>query len=46
MEIQNKYRDYIRVYADSSRDGESMVCDTAFLSDTVYSMKCFDCVVK
>ena len=31
MEIRDRYRDYIPVYADGSRDGNSVACATVFL---------------
>ena len=39
LEIQDKYRDYIPVYTDGSRDGNSVACATVFPSDTELSMR-------
>ena len=36
-EIQNRYRDYIPVYTDESRNENSVACATSFPSNTVYS---------
>ena len=33
MEIRDRYRDYIPVYTDGSRDGNSVACATVFPSD-------------
>ena len=35
MEIRDRYRDYIPVYADGSRDGNAVACATVFPSNTV-----------
>ena len=39
LEIRDKYRNYIPVYTDRSRDGYSMACATVFPSDTELSMR-------
>ena len=39
MEIRERYRDYIRVYTDGSRDGNAVACATVFPSNTVISMR-------
>ena len=39
MEIRDRYRDYIPVYTDGSRDGNSVACATVFPSDTTFSMR-------
>ena len=39
LEIRNKYLDYIPVYTDGSRDGNSVACATVFPSDTELSMR-------
>ena len=39
MEIRDRYRDYIPVYTDGSRDGNDVVCATVFPSNTVISMR-------
>ena len=39
MEIWDRYRDYIPVYIDGSRDGNYVACATVFPSNTVISMK-------
>ena len=39
MEMQDRYRDYIPVYTDGSRDGNYVACATVFPSDTVISMR-------
>ena len=39
MEIRDRYRDYIPVYTDGSRDGKSVACVTVFASDTLISMR-------
>ena len=39
MEIQDRYRDYIPVYADGSRDGNYVACAPVYPSDTVISMR-------
>ena len=39
MEIRDRYRDYIPVYTDGSRDGNAMACATVFPSNTVISMR-------
>ena len=39
MEIRDGYRDYIPVYTDGSRDGNSVACATFFPSDTTFSMR-------
>ena len=39
MEIRDRYRDYISVYTDGSRDGNAVTCATVFLSNTVISMR-------
>ena len=38
LEIRDRYRDYIPVYTDGSRDGNSVACATVFPSDTEFSM--------
>ena len=38
MEIRDRYRDYILVYTDGSRDGNYVACATVFPSDTQFSM--------
>ena len=38
MEIRDRYRDYIPVYTDGSRDGNAVACATVFPSNTVISM--------
>ena len=38
MEIRDRYRDYITVYTDGSRDGNDVACATVFPSNTVSSM--------
>ena len=38
MEIRDRYRDYIPVYTDGSRDGNAVACSTVFPSNTVISM--------
>ena len=35
MEIQGSYRDYIPVFTDGSRDGNSVACALYFLSNTI-----------
>ena len=35
MEIRDRYRDYIPVYTDGSRDGNAVACATVFSSNTV-----------
>ena len=42
MEIQDRYRDYIPVYADGSQDGNYVACAPVFPSDTVISMRLSD----
>ena len=39
MEIRDRYRDYIPVYADGSWDGDSVACATVFSSDIVIFMR-------
>ena len=39
MEIRDRYRDYIPVYTDGSRDGNSVACAAVFPSDTTFSMR-------
>ena len=39
MEIRDRCRDYIPVYTDGSRDGNSVACATVFHSDTEFSMR-------
>ena len=39
MEIRDRYRDYIPVYADGSWDGNAVACATGFPSNTVISMR-------
>ena len=39
MEIRYLYRDYIPVYTDGSRNGNSVACATVFPSNIVISMK-------
>ena len=39
MEIRDRYRDYIPVYTDGSRDGNDVACATVFPSNTVISMR-------
>ena len=38
MEIRDRYRDYIPVYTDGSRDGNFVACATVSPSDTVISI--------
>ena len=42
MEIQERYRDYIPVYTDGSRDGNSVACAKDFPSNTIISMRLID----
>ena len=44
MEIRDRYRDYIPVYTDGSRDGNAVACATVFPSNTVISMRLPDSV--
>ena len=39
MEIRDRYRDYISVYTDGSRDGNYVACAAIFPSNTVISMR-------
>ena len=39
MDIRDRYRDYIPVYTDGSRDGNTVACATVFPSDTEFSMR-------
>ena len=39
MEIRNRYRDYIPVYTDGSRDENYVACVTVFPSDIVIFMR-------
>ena len=39
MEIEDRYRDYIPVYIDGSRDGNCVACATVFPSDSTFSMR-------
>ena len=39
MEIRDRYRDYIPVYTDGSRDGNAGACATVFPSNTIISMR-------
>ena len=39
MKIRDRYRDYIPVYTDGSRDGNAVACSTVFPSNTVISMR-------
>ena len=39
MEIRDGYRDYIPVYTDDSRDGNSVACATGFPSYTIIFMR-------
>ena len=39
MEIRDRYRDYIPVYIDGSRNGNAVACATVFPSNTVISMR-------
>ena len=39
MDIQDRYHDYIPVYTDVSRNGNSVACATVFPSDTVISIR-------
>ena len=39
IEIRDRYRDYIPVYTDGSRDGNSVACAAVFPSDTTFSMR-------
>ena len=39
MEIRDRYRDYIPVYTDGSRDGNAVACATVFPSNTIISMR-------
>ena len=42
MQIRDRYRDYIPVYTDGSRDGNSVACATVFPSDSTFSMRLSD----
>ena len=42
MEIRERYRDYILVYTDSSRDGKAVACATVYPSNTIISMTLSD----
>ena len=44
MDIWDRYRDYIPVYADGLQDGNSVVCTTVLPSDTVISTRLSDSV--
>ena len=39
LEIRDRYRDYIPVYTDGSRDGNSVACATVFSSNTEFSLR-------
>ena len=39
LQIRDRYHDYIPVYTDGSRDGNSVACATVFPSDTTFSMR-------
>ena len=39
MEIRDRYRDYIPVYTDGSRDGNAVACATVFPLNTVISIR-------
>ena len=39
IEIRDRYRDYIPVFTDCSRNGNSVACATVLPSDTVTSMR-------
>ena len=39
MEIRDRYRDYIPVYTDGSRDGNSVACATVVPSNSTFSMR-------
>ena len=39
MEIRYRYRDYIPVYTDGSRDGNAVACATVVSSNTGISMR-------
>ena len=39
MEIRNSYCDYIPVYTEGSRNGNSVACATVFPSDTILLMR-------
>ena len=39
MEIRDRYRDYIPVYTDGSRDGNAVACAKGFPSNTVIFMR-------
>ena len=39
MEIRDRYRDYIPIYTDGSRDGNAVACATVSPSDNVISMR-------
>ena len=39
MEIRDRYRDYIPVYTDGSRDGNAVACATVCPSNTEISMR-------
>ena len=39
MKIRDRYRDYIPIYRDGSRDGYAVACATVFPSNTVISMR-------
>ena len=42
MEYRDRYRDYIPLYTDGSRDGSSVACATVFPPDTVIPMRLSD----
>ena len=44
LEIRDRYRDYIPVYTDGSRGGNSAACATFFPSNTILSMRLPDLV--
>ena len=42
MEIRDRYRDYIPVYTDGSRDGNTVACATVFPSNTIIFIRLSD----
>ena len=42
MEIRDGYRDYIPVYTDGSRDGNTVACATVFPSNTIIFIRLSD----
>ena len=39
MEIRDRFRDYIHIYRDGSRDGNSVAFATVFPSDAIITMR-------